>query len=302
MTTTAYSPHESGSLIKWLIRGPAALLLPLCGLLSAVSAQAAEHCSRESLNRLSDTYLAALSAHDPSRIAFARNVKMTENGQVVQLGAGLWQTAGTVSFQRKVLDSGRCGLLTQAVMQENGSAIIVATRLKLSKGKISEVETVIARPNVVDKDATQKQTYNLGGKSFELFGFSPEKVELEDGDHWKALLPMKERRSREELNAIADSYFTLFDVPTTSVPFAPYCNRFENGVETTDGVCPYAGAKGGLKVTSRRYPITDVDAGTTVGYVLFGGNLLDLHIFKIRNGLITQIQAVTGPPSTTTGW
>jgi hypothetical protein len=276
--------------------------LAVCVLAVSTAHATPPHCSRDSLNHLADAYVSAMSAHDPARVHFAKNVRMTENGQIVQVGKGLWQSAGPVSFERKVLDTGQCALLTQAVLQENGSNIIVATRLQLAKGRVSEVETLIARPKVADKDATQKQSYELGGKSFELFGFSPDKVAMEDGDHWNSILPLRERRSREELTKIADSYFTLFDKPDTAVPFAPYCNRFENGVETTRGVCPYAGAKGGLKVTNRRYPVTDVDAGIAVGYVLFGGNLLDLHIFKIRNGQITQIQAVTGPPSNTTGW
>jgi hypothetical protein len=279
-----------------------ALMAGIYPAAASSTSAASPRCSRDNLSQLADNYLAAMSAHAPARIRFAKHVRMTENGQTVTIGKGLWQSAGAVSFQRKVIDTGHCAVLTQAVLEEGGSKIILATRLQLASGRVSEVETVIARPKVADKDATQKQSYDMDGKSFELFGFSPDRVALEDGDHWNAILPLRERRSRDELNAIADSYFTLFDKPDTAVPFAAYCNRFENGVETTHGVCPYAGAKGGLKVTNRRYPITDLEAGITVGYVLFGGNLLDLHIFKIRNGLITQIQAVTGPPSNTTGW
>ena len=46
--------------------------------------------------------------------------------------------------------------------------------------------------------------------------------------------------------------------------------------------------------THRRFPVTDVEAGITAGFVNFNGGLPDVHIFKIRNGKIEMIQAVFG--------
>jgi len=36
--------------------------------------------------------------------------------------------------------------------------------------------------------------------------------------------------------------------------------------------------------------------------VLFADSLLDFHMFKMRNGRITQIQSVIGPRANPTGW
>jgi hypothetical protein len=49
-----------------------------------------------------------------------------------------------------------------------------------------------------------------------------------------------------------------------------------------------------LTHTHRRFPATDLEAGTTAGFVNFNQSLPDVHMFKIRNGKIELIQAVFG--------
>ncbi len=53
-------------------------------------------CNRVLPQGYADQYLAALVAHDPSRLPLARQVKFTENGQQLQLGDGLWGTASGI--------------------------------------------------------------------------------------------------------------------------------------------------------------------------------------------------------------
>jgi hypothetical protein len=88
------------------------------------------------------------------------------------------------------------------------------------------------------------------------------------------------------------------------VPFATPCNRWENGTRTTQGDCANMGpaGAGGMQMTHRRFPVVDLEAGIVVGFVLFADSLLDFHMFKVRNGLITQIQSVIGPAANPTGW
>ena len=50
-------------------------------------------CDRACLESLADLYVTAVAAHDPSRLPLAATVKFTENGQRLQLGDGLWNTA-----------------------------------------------------------------------------------------------------------------------------------------------------------------------------------------------------------------
>jgi hypothetical protein len=46
--------------------------------------------------------------------------------------------------------------------------------------------------------------------------------------------------------------------------------------------------------THRRFPVTDVEAGITAGFVNFNQSLPDVHMFKIRNGRIEWIHAIFG--------
>lgn len=254
-------------------------------LLTCMMARGAE-CTRAGLAALTDNYLAALAAHNPSTLPLAPTVKYTENSKILKVGEGLWTTAGQVAFQRKLLDTERCGTLVQAVIEEAGMAkpTILGVRLQLADGKIGEIESYIARA--------------------QEFAHKPEGVALEDGEDWEAIVPQNERTSREAMQAAADAYFVMFDIPGTQVPFATPCNRYENGTKTTRGDCSNMGPAGGggLKMTHRRYPLSDLEAGITAGFVLFVNKLSDFHMFKFRNGKITQIQAVVGPATTTTGW
>jgi hypothetical protein len=236
-------------------------------------------CTRESLAEVVDAYLQALSAHDAGSLPVAPGVRFTENGGELALGGGLWQTAGEPLFHRSALDAERCGTLTQAVIEENGSPIILGVRLQLVDRKLSEIETYVAR-------STE-------------FAFNPQGILDGSAQDWEGLLP--ERISREELNAAANAYFDLFQDPATAVPFGMPCDRWENGTQTTSGDCS-AGIPGGLTMTGRRFPIADQESGIAAGFVLFAGSLLDFHMFKLRSGRIHLIQAVVGPRVSSSGW
>src|ERR1700735_3090727 len=103
-------------------------------------------CDRACLSGFVDQYLAALVAHDPSRLPFGRGVKFTENGQVLRLGDGLWGTAsGIGSYKIYAADPQAGEALYMGVLQENGAPIIFCLRLKVELHRITEIETVISR-------------------------------------------------------------------------------------------------------------------------------------------------------------
>ena len=193
-----------------------------------------------------------------------------------------------MTFRRSAIDVEQCGTLTQAVIEEDGLDVptIYGVRLRVNDdGELTDIESYIAR-------------------SAEFF-HNPEGVPAEDGDDWEALLEPAERSTREVMVAAANAYFDMFfDPQGTEVPFATLCNRWENGTRTTQGDCSNMGPAGvgGMQMTHRRFPIVDREAGIVVGFVLFADSLLDFHMFKMRNGLITQIQSVIGPAANPTGW
>jgi len=238
-------------------------------------------CTRENLTAAVDAYFHALEARDAASLAVTAGVKFTENGSPLALGEGLWQSAGRSQFRRSVLDTERCGTLTQAVLEENGGPIIFGVRLGLIEGKMAEIETYVAR-------STE-------------FAFNPQGILDGAAQDWEDVLPSEQRSSREELNAAANAYFDLFQDRATVVPFGTPCDRWENGTQTTSGDCS-AGIPGGLTMTGRRYPIADLERGIAVGFVLFSGSLLDFHMFKLKSGKIHLIQAVVGPRVSSSGW
>jgi len=259
----------------------------LC-LAAFLSNAADAQCTRQDLSALIDDYLSALSANAPGRLALASDARYTENGRIMDPGDGFWQTAGDVTFSRSAIDTGQCGTVTQALVDEDGVDVqtIYGVRLRVNdSAELTDIETYIAR-------ATE-------------FAHNPEGVPDEDGDDWEALLPPAEQSSRETLIAAANAYFDMFfDPQGTEVPFATPCNRWENGTRTTRDDCSNMGpaSAGGMEMTHRRFPVVDLEAGIVVGFVLFADSLLDFHMFKLRNGQITQIQSVIGPRANPTGW
>jgi len=144
---------------------------------------------------------------------FATNARFTENAQPLQLGDALWRTASAGPQGYKLVladpDTGNVGFYI--LMQENGNPIWLSGRIKVQAQKITELETAIVRKGV-----------SFG--RFDRTAISP---------LWNEVLKPDERRSREELIAIANRYFDALDHHLTdSVPFDDACFRIENGVQT----------------------------------------------------------------------
>jgi hypothetical protein len=104
-----------------------------------------------------------------------------------------------------------------------------------------------------------------------------------------------QRSTREYMNDAANKYFSGFSPnPEVEAPFATPCDRLEGGVSTTTTTHNCSPKGFNMTHTHRRFPVTDVEAGITAGFVNFNGGLPDVHMFKIRNGKIEMIQAVFG--------
>jgi hypothetical protein len=240
-------------------------------------------CDRESLNTTIDSYFAALQAHDAGALSLARDVKFTEDGVVLRVGEGFWQSAGAVVFSRDVLDTETCGTVTMALVEEEGRNIIVGVRLKLDDANaISEIEHIIAREME--------------------FAFRPEGVYAPNFINWEAILTPEERTSRAAMVAAANDYFDMFvGEPEVSAPFSPTCHRWENGTHTTrNGNC----SPKGLTIIhgDRRVPVVDRETGVAVAFVHFARSLPDMHMFKFRSGHVEYVQSVIGPRAESMGW
>jgi hypothetical protein len=298
-----------------------ASLILLGGFSTAGAQTSGSDCSREALKGLAERYLAALAAHDPSTLPLAPKVQSTENGVVVAVGQGLWRTAGKTLLKRVLIDTHRCGIHAGGVLEEPFSAatvgspnpfspkkplpaegavrpILFGVRLQVEGGRISEIESIIARE--------REFAFDAGGL-----------LATRDQD-WDSLLAPEERSSRLAMVAAADDYFGMFSAaPVVRTPFASPCDRWENGMFATGGGTALPGEDGkaaemkahdcspkGLVITNhgpRRF-LVDVEAGLVVAFVHFAGSLPDFHVFRMRNGKVERIYAVVGPRSPSMGW
>lgn len=263
-------------------------------------------CDRTCLQGVVDSYLDAMSKHDPSRLPVAATVKFTENGKALKLGEGFWKTAGASSYRLYALDPRHADAAAQAVVAENGQLDTFFVRLKLKNKKITEAETLVCRKGEAGFFAPEKMT--------QAPGLYSEKV------------PDSQQSVRAQLIDDASAYFIAVESEGTkdykAAPLASDMNRFENGVQTTNvpvlGNPAMSGAeqldKGifkGLVIDHRRFPVVDEEHGVVVGLMLMHANIngqtggiLISEMFKITGRKINQVQAVmvNVPNNSDPGW
>jgi hypothetical protein len=281
--------------------------------LSAAPAKTAD-CDRACLNSIMDQYLAAIVAHDPSKLPHSERVKYTENNVELQLGDGLWATATGIGTYRVYMDdpaAGQVGVF--GVVEEDGHPGILGARIKVVNHKATEIETLVARPDNANS------------------GF-PNPAGLKDKPTFSEDVPANERVSRAKMIELADGYFSTIQKNTGKIytSFDEDCQRVENGVVTANNPSASGVAKMGceaqlktgllLFVTrcrDRRFPVVDEQKGLVLVSTFFDHSgspttfkLVDgtdyhvrppfdrpysfviLELFKIEQAKIRQIEAV----------
>jgi hypothetical protein len=315
-------------MMKVLIKTMAVTLF-LSGVLAPSQTHAArKKCDRACLISTVDEYLAAVVAHDPSKVRFSPDVKFVENITPMKPGEGLWKTASALptTFKIYVPDpvSEQVGFL--GVMQAGDKPIELALRLKITNGQITEAEHLIAP--VTDRGAKNLQTPRPG---------------------LLATVPPSERVPRDEMLKIGSSYYeALVTADANDTPFADDCVRRENGMQTTSN--PPPATPGGIastgalgcaaqlrthtfdyikRIEPRRVWIADSETGLVFGLSQFRHPMeqkfvkivgvpgvdqipmdfkpFDLpaaHIFKISGGKIHEIEAMgfRAEYNSKTGW
>jgi hypothetical protein len=178
------------------------------------------NCNRACLENLVDQYLAAVVAHDPKRLPLSKDVKYTENDQVMELGDGFWKTAeGRGNYAHIFADPEFGQVAYMGTMREAGAPLLLSVRLRVELGRITEIESIFFKPG--------------GGGPNNIAGMdAPYKPE----DFWFKSIPPAQQMSRQELIAVADGYFTGLQKNdgkgingTGTYPFTDDCSRIENG-------------------------------------------------------------------------
>ena len=131
-----------------------ASVTPAAATASADGSTAAEPgCDRECLKSVVARWLDALTTKRRDAMSETPGLRYTENGQVLQVGKGLWTTVTTVSPGRRVVvdpGSGSAGVLVGIIERDVPGAL--AARLKVEGGRLAEVEAVVARQELSPPD------------------------------------------------------------------------------------------------------------------------------------------------------
>jgi hypothetical protein len=277
------------------------------------SAYNPQACKRACLEGAVNGYMAALRAKDPKKAPLAPGVIFTENNVVMPVGEGLWNSISEASADGTLAADPVSGQAAWfGLIREHGVPAYYAMLIKADgAGRITQVETVVHRKTSLPSPFGDVDKYG------------------HDAEFEKPLAP-EQRRSRERMKSIADSYFSTVERNdgTVFAPFTTDCERNENGLSTTSGQGGSAAVANGCEnqfklgiyninkeIRERRYPLIDEERGVVVATAFFDhANFYDTYKltdgremktllkwpnsitliegFKIQNGKIHRIEVV----------
>lgn len=238
-------------------------------------------CTRDSLKMIIDAYFTALAAHDPKLMPVADSVKFTENGETLKLGEGLWAKAGMVKFKESLLDTQKCGTVTQSVVPDGTTDIPVAVRLKVEAQKITEIQTIAVRSG----------DYIVASNTANMIALMP----------WGEIVPEDKRPTREQLEKWIDKYFRMFPMGVCNI--SSDCRRMENGftLMCSAGASCSSQEPSGAGVMKPQIILADVEAGMAAGFTMFTGTYTDVHMIKYAGGEVHGVHTVLGS-APSSGW
>jgi hypothetical protein len=290
-------------------------------------------CNSVCLNGWVDRYLDAMQAHDGSLDLFARDAKLTENGIRLPLGhEGLWHgMTGKGSYRFYVPDVETQQVAFIGTVRENGKTttdgtlVGLALRLKIVDNHITEVEQLAIRP-----DNTQQVAGGGAPAAAPRFPPTGEAVDRmgQPNPLFREVIPEGKRPSREEMIHTANYYFAGLQRNDGKgyYPFTDDCDRFENGMQTTNipqldratGQTVKRGCKKQFeeslkgivsRIRDRRFVAVDREHGIVFAFVFFDHVNINwtwqmAELFKIENGQIRRIEAVfqRAPYGINSGW
>lgn len=272
-------------------------------LFSSQMAQAQIGCDRACLTGYVDAWFTGLHANNTNGVPLAANVKISENGKLVNLKDTFWDSASETVYRWDIINQRLGDTGTEAVVKNSdGTMTMVAVRLKVLNGAITEIETI---------KANQGDANGLWG---------PEQLVDRPLSGFLTLsIAEASRDSYYRLIAAAESYWRAFQTNGTPLYHAadllPDAIRFENGLQTTgmyrDGVYRdtasgfHQGSFLGRNLWDRRYSVVDEERGIVMSMVRFGlkdgmesqsaattNSRIVAEFFSVKAGMMQEIHAV----------
>jgi hypothetical protein len=262
-------------------------------------------CDRACLQGLAEQFIAALLAHDPGKVPLAKGVRYSENSVPLPIADGFWKNATGVRPYRLYIADPEWGTVGfYARMYENGAPVIVSTRLRVYNHQLTEIETV-----VTSERWRQDPPPGSGPPPTDHLGEKPR-------PEYSQVVPPAQRRSREELMKIVNTYFTGIENNNGDKPpmFSSHCHRLENGRPTSNvPVTPGTEPRGinmscaedialgyhrnDNRIRSRRVMAVDLEHQVVMTSVYFDHqNDEPIRSYKLKNGKTVTVNETS--PST----
>jgi hypothetical protein len=214
----------------------------------AFAANASAQCSRETLQKLADTYVKAQTAGNAGMVPMEKSASYAENDKTMDVTKGVLAGPLKVDFTRSFYDTTQCATFTELEGASDPNPYVIHTRMEATKdGKVSKMESVV----------THAGDWSFG---------AAEHLAVTRTEKWDEI-PMDKRDTRAAIQAAADAYLNNWGDPTLPVPHGTPCSRLEGRTSTAarnpDGqACTMGAFTQKLNVTHRRYVIDE-----TVGAV-----------------------------------
>ena len=216
-------------------------VVALAGLAFASNARA--ECTRETLQKLADTYVKAQTAGNATMLPLAAGSSYVENDKAMDVAKGVLAGPVKVDFTRSFYDTTQCATFTELVAATDPHPYVIHTRMEANKkGKVSKMESVV----------TDDGDWLFGASQY--LGFTRD-------EKWDEI-PKDKRDTRAVIQAAADAYLNNWGNPELPVPHGTPCSRLEGRMSTAarnpEGqTCTMAAFPQKLNVTNRRYVIDE---------------------------------------------
>jgi hypothetical protein len=233
-------------------------------------------CDAATLNAVTDSYIAAQTAGDSSKLTpLASSATYTENFKTADLAKGILSQALKIDHNHSLHDTTVCSTYTELIITDSKHPAVTGTQLYLTDGKITKVETIVT---------------SKGDWLFDVAGT----LKWASQEHWDEI-PVDKRDSRKVIQAAADAYCDVFNNKSVVVPWGEPCARLEGGSYTGKGAstdrCD-VGIPSGVKNTNRRY-IIDEAKGSVDVFMTFADRLPDSHEFRLEGGKLRYVHTLT---------
>jgi hypothetical protein len=253
------------------------LLATACGAAClAAPGSASAACTRVTLQRVVDRYIASQAMGDPQSLPITSKAPYLEQNEPANLLQGILAQPMKVEFHHSLLDVRQCQTFTELGVTDPSHPYVIGTRLAVDEDVITAVHTLV----------TDAGDWLFGADNW---------VRVASKEDW-GVLQREHRSDRATLIAAANAYLDYFNDKAVHVPWGIPCRRLEGGLLTGTGAPDDScnvDVPSGVKIVDRSF-VVDEQLGAVVAFTTVGQNALpDTHLFRVVDGTIRNVHTIT---------